>query len=177
LVKAEKAANATGARALGFADAHGVVDRIRGGGVDGLIVLGHDLLDPAYLGDPAALAHLDTVIVLDTHRSELERVAHVLLPVRVAAEKSGTLTNHAGRVQRVVSAVEPAFESYAEGEVLAKLGAALRLDGFDGKWDAREVSRSLGASNPAFVGIDHASVGEQGRELATVLASGTGTRV
>jgi len=173
LIKAEKAANATGARALGFADAAGVVDRIRGGGVEALIALGHDVLDPAYLGGEAALAGLDTVIVLDTHRSELERVAHVLLPVRVAAEKHGTLTNHAGRVQRVRPAVEPAFEAYADGEVLAKLGARLGLAGFDGKWDVRAVSRALGRECPAFVGVDVESVGDEGRSLATVVAGAT----
>jgi len=47
LVEEEKGANAAGARALGFADASGVVDRLRGGGVDGLVILGHDLLDAA----------------------------------------------------------------------------------------------------------------------------------
>ena len=167
-MKAEKAPNAAGARALGFADANGLVDRIRGGGVDGLVVMGHDLLDPAYIGEPAALTHLDTVIVLDTHRSEMERVAHVVLPVRHAAEKSGTLTNHEGRVQRVCPAVEPAWEAYAEGEVLARLGASLGLGGFEGKWDVRAVSRELAAHVPAFAGKDLGSVGDLGELLADV---------
>ena len=166
LVKAEKAANAAGARALGFVDANGLVDRIRGGGIDGLIVMGHDLLDPAYVGEPAALSHLDTVIVLDTHRSEMERVAHVVLPVRHAAEKSGTLTNHDGRVQRVHPALEPAWEAYADGEVLARLGASLGFEGFERKWDVRAVSRELAAELPAFAGKDLGSVGELGKPLA-----------
>jgi len=166
LVKAEKAANAAGARALGFVDANGLVDRIRGGGIDGLIVMGHDLLDPAYVGEPAVLSHLDTVIVLDTHRSEMERVAHVVLPVRHAAEKSGTLTNHDGRVQRVHPALEPAWEAYADGEVLARLGASLGFEGFERKWDVRAVSRELAAELPAFAGKDLGSVGELGKPLA-----------
>jgi predicted molibdopterin-dependent oxidoreductase YjgC len=166
LVKAEKVANAAGARALGFGDAQAVVDRVRGGGVDALIVLGHDLLDPGYAGDPSVLSHLDTVIVLDTHRSELERVAHVLLPVRHAAEKAGTLTNHSGRAQRIQPAVEPAWEASADGEILARLGAALGLTGFDGKWDVRSVSRELGAL-PGFAGADLASVGDLGRPLSS----------
>jgi len=166
LVKAEKVANAAGARALGFGDAQAVVDRVRGGGVDALIVLGHDLLDPGYAGDPSVLSHLDTVIVLDTHRSELERVAHVLLPVRHAAEKAGTLTNHSGRAQRIQPAVEPAWEASADGEILARLGAALGLTGFDGKWDVRSVSRELGAL-PGFAGADLAGVGDLGRPLSS----------
>jgi predicted molibdopterin-dependent oxidoreductase YjgC len=96
-------------------------------------------------------------------------VAHVLLPVRVAAEKHGTLTNHAGRVQRVRPAVEPAFEAYAEGWLLARLGAALGLPGWDGRFDAREVSKALSASVPAFAGIDLDSLGDGGRPLAAGL--------
>ncbi len=166
LVKAEKAANAAGARALGFGEIGPLLDRVRGGGIEALIVLGHDLLDPALLGGHEALARLDTVILLDTHHSDLERVAQVVFPARHAAEKHGTLTNHAGRVQRVRPAVEPSFEAYAEGQVLARLGAALGLEGFDGKFDVRAVSRGLGALAPAFSGIDIESVGDGGRPLA-----------
>ena len=101
LIKPEKAANGAGARALGFEDAASLCERIRAGDVAGLIVLGHDLLGADYLGGVEPLAKLDTLIVLDTHASDLQRVAHVLFPTRVAAEKHGTLTNHAGRVQRV----------------------------------------------------------------------------
>ena len=63
-------------------------------------------------------------------RASLERVAHVVFPARHPAERAGTLTNHAGLVQRVEPAVEPPFEAYCEGEVLAALGAALGLPGF-----------------------------------------------
>ncbi|MCZ6784176.1 MAG: 2Fe-2S iron-sulfur cluster-binding protein [Proteobacteria bacterium] len=132
LVKEEKAANAAGARALGFEDAAPLVERIRGGGVDGIVMLGHDLLDPAYLGGIEALQKLDTVIWIDTHQSDLRHVAHVVLPGRHAAEKRGTLTNHAGRVQHLQPAVEPTFEAHAEGETLERIGRALGLTGFGG---------------------------------------------
>jgi NADH-quinone oxidoreductase subunit G len=169
LVKAEKAANGAGARALGFGDAASVVERIRGGGVEGLILLGHDLLDPRYLGGVEELARLDTLIVLDAFHSEIERVAHVMLSARVPAEKWGTLTNHAGRVQRVRPAVEPSFEAHAEGWILARLGRALGLPGWDGRFDAREVSKALAASVPAFAGIDLDTAGDDGRPLTTGL--------
>jgi NADH-quinone oxidoreductase subunit G len=162
LIKAEKAANAAGARALGFADPGRILERVRGGGVDAAIVLGHDLLDEAFLGDAAALANLDTVILLDTHHSDLERVAYVVFPTRHATEKSGTLTNHAGRVQRTLQAIEPGFESYAEGDVLRRLGAALGLAGFESAYDPRAVSREIASSVPAFAGIDLDSLGDEG---------------
>ena len=90
----------------------------------------------------------------------------MLLPARVAAEKWGTLTNHAGRVQRVQPAVEPVVEALAEGEWLARLGAALGLPGFDGRFEPREVAKQLSASVPAFAGVDQDSVGDAGRPLA-----------
>jgi NADH-quinone oxidoreductase subunit G len=166
LVKEEKAVNAAGARALGFGDVAALVERIRGGGIDALIALGHDLLDEEALGGAEALEGLDAVIALDSHASALERVAHVLFPTRVAAEKHGTLTNFAGRVQRVRPAVEPSWTAVSEGEILARLGAALGLDGFDGRFDVREVGKALSAALPSFEGIDLETVGDAGRPLA-----------
>jgi anaerobic selenocysteine-containing dehydrogenase len=83
----------------------------------------------------------------------------------VAAEKWGTLTNHAGRVQRVRPAVAPSWDAASEGEWLSRLGAALGLPGFSARYDAREVSRALAASVPAFAGADLDSVGDSGRPL------------
>jgi NADH-quinone oxidoreductase subunit G len=166
LIEAEKAANAVGARAMGFGDAALVVDRIKSGGVEAVVVLGHDILDERYLGGTRELSSLDTVIVLDLRQSELHHVAHVVFPTRHTAEKRGTLTNFAGRVQRVQPVVEPAWGAHAEGEVLAKLGAAMKLAGFDGSYDPGEVSRDLARTQPAFAGIDLDSVGRGGRVLA-----------
>ena len=94
----------------------------------------------------------------------------MIFPVRHAAEKYGTLTNHTGRVQRLVPAVEPAWEAYSDGEVLARLGAALGLDGFDGSFDVRAVSKQLSQTVPAFAGIALASVGDEGLPLRGALA-------
>ena len=152
LIHAEKAANAAGGRALGFGEPRPVLERIRGGGARVLIALGHDVLGAGLVEDPELFARLDTVILLDTHHSALERVAHVIFPARHAAEKLGSLTNHAGRVQRVEPGVEPPFEAYAEGEVLARIGFALGLPGFDEPWDPRGASKALSESVPAFLG-------------------------
>jgi predicted molibdopterin-dependent oxidoreductase YjgC len=94
-------------------------------------------------------------------------VAHVLFPTRVAAEKHGTLTNHAGRVQKVEPAVEPAFDARNEGEVLAAIGHALGLPGFDGHYDAHEASKALAQSVPAFAGASLDAVGPGGAALGS----------
>ena len=160
LIHGEKGANAAGARALGFGPAAPVVERLGSGALDGLIVLGHDLLHD--LEGAESLASLDTVVVLDSHASELQRVAHVLLPTRVAAEKHGSLTNCDGRVQKVVPAVEPGFDARSEGAVLAALGAALGLPGFDEGFDPHQVSKALAEGTPAFAGASLDALGEGG---------------
>jgi len=170
LVKEEKAANAAGARALGFGDARPVLERLRGGGLRALLALGHDVLAPEYLGSPEPLTALESVIVLDTHRSELERAAHVVLPVRHAAEKAGTLVNHAGRVQRLVAGVEPPFEAYADGEVLARLATAMGFPGFSGGYDVQAISRALASEESAFARCDFASLPAAGLPLANAIS-------
>ncbi len=166
LIEAEKAANASGARELGFDVTGAIADRVRSGGVDAAIVFGHDILDAQFLGGTDALATLDTLIVLDLHQSELHHVADVVIPTLHAAEKDGTLTNSAGRVQRVRRAHEPAWPAWSEGSVISLLGAALGLAGFDGSWDVAAVSAELARSQPRFAGIDLASVGRGGRNIA-----------
>jgi NADH-quinone oxidoreductase subunit G len=152
LVKPEKAPNAAGARALGFAE-----DGAPGQGGLG-IALGHEY-------DAAALAGLDALILIDTHDSELARRADVALPARSFLEKDGSFTNHARRAQRFALAVEPRFEACAGGEWLVRIAAAAGLPGWRAHWDAREVSRELARSLPAFAGADLDALGAGGREL------------
>jgi NADH-quinone oxidoreductase subunit G len=166
LLKAEKAANAEGARLLGWDDARPVIAALRAGQVKALVCMGHDALHAQHLGGIDALAGLDTLVVLDTHASPLLRAAHVVLPARHAAEKHGTLVNHAGRVQRVRPAVEPTFEAWSDGEVAARIGAELGLPGFDGKWDVAAAARLAASYVPKLAGRDAASVGDQGLPLA-----------
>jgi NADH-quinone oxidoreductase subunit G len=174
LITEEKAANAAGARALGFGDAASVVERIRAGGIDALVVLGHDLLDGGYLDAASDLEALDTLILIDTHHSPLERIAHVVLPARHTAEKHGTLTNHAGRVQRVCPAVESPFEAHSEGDTISRIAVGLGLAGFAPgsapgsapEWNPRSVSKQLAEAVPAFDGNDLDSLGDLGRPLS-----------
>ena len=55
-----------------------------------------------------------------------------------------------------------------DGFVIAHLGVALGLEGFEARFDAREVCKALASANPAFAGIDLDAVGDGGRPLAGV---------
>ena len=153
LIKAEKAPNAAGARALGFEESEDPI-----GPASVALVLGH--ATPA-----AAFDGVDTLVLVDTHHSELVARAQIALPARSFAEREGSFTNHARRVQRFAPVVEPGFEAWAEGEVLRQIAAAAGLSGGEGRFDPREVGKRLSQAVAAFEGIELESVGAQGREL------------
>jgi NADH-quinone oxidoreductase subunit G len=153
LIKEEKAPNAAGARALGFSETTGPLPAARVA-----IALGHDL-------PPEAFAGVEQLILIDTHTSPLLDRAAVALPARSFAEKLGSFTNAAGRVQRFVPLVEPRFEARAEGELLLEVARAAGLVGDDVSWDPVEVSRELAAQVPAFAGNDLATLDDQGSPL------------
>ena len=111
-----------------------------------LVVLGHDLVGPGLLEEAGALAGLDTLIVLDTHHSGLERVAHVVFPVRHPAERDGTLTNHAGRVQRVEPAVEPRVRGLLRGRDPRRARSGARAPGLRRRLRRAGGGRELGPS-------------------------------
>jgi NADH-quinone oxidoreductase subunit G len=154
LVKAEKAPNASGARALGFVESDGPV-----GPAAVALVIGHTLPDDAFEG-------VETLILLDTESCLLAERADVVLPARSFAEKEGTFTNHANRVQRFYPIVEPTFEALPEGEILQRIAVAAGLAGWSETYDVHEVSKRLSETVAAFDGINLGSIDDQGRELA-----------
>ena len=118
-----------------------------------LVVLGHDLLGDGYLGGRGrALSDLDTVIVLDTHVSELARDRHVLLP-RGSPPRS---TARSRTTPAVVQRVQPGRRARMGGPLRGR-GPVARprrrpgLAGFDGSFDAHEMSQALadGRSRPS----------------------------
>ena len=131
LIKAEKAANAAGARALGFGDPAPVVAGIRAGAVRALVVLGHDLLLPAFLGGARALAGLDARdpprhAPLGAASAPPTWCSRRAIPPSARA-RSPTTPASCSASRRPSSR---AFEAFCEGEILAELGAALGLPGF-----------------------------------------------
>ena len=154
LIKAEKAPNATGARALGFRESS---DSLGSAAV--AIVLGHGLPE-------AAFGSVERIILIDTHASPFAKRAHVQLPAAHCAEKEGTFTNHAKRVQRFRPIVAPTFEAWPEGDVLHQIAVELGLEGFEARYSVRGVSKRLAESVPAFAEVDLDGLPDEGRELA-----------
>ena len=79
-------------------DTAGIIAAAAAGDIDALVVGG---VDPADLGDPAAVAALEKafVVSLELRESAVTAVADVVLPVAAQAEKVGTYVNWEGRVR------------------------------------------------------------------------------
>jgi NADH-quinone oxidoreductase subunit G len=164
LIQAEKAPNATGARAMGIGgleEARAALARCARGDVRAMVLLGSDLLladERAKVLD--ALSHVETIVLVDTHESEISRIAHVVLPAQSFAEKEGTMTNGKGRVQRIRPAVRPVGESRPEWEILSLLAARMGQP-FPYRSPV-EVLKELSNEVPAFLGVSPESVGNRG---------------
>ena len=112
----------------GGADATAMLDG--SAGVRGLIVLGGD----------APVDRADTLIVFASHLTAAAQQADIVLPIAVATEEEGTLTNFAGRVQRLrrgpalPGSVEPAW--YAVKELAGALGQPIPVTSPEQVWEA-----------------------------------------
>jgi predicted molibdopterin-dependent oxidoreductase YjgC len=82
----------------------------------------------------------------------------------VHVERDGTFTNHAGRVQRFWPNVSPYEASRPAWAALAGVTAA--LGGGATPASAAESFLSLADGVPAFAGLTHETVGDQGAWLA-----------
>ncbi len=94
----------------------------------------------------AALAGSELNIVLSAYRSEeMQRYAHVLLPVAPFTETSGTFVNAEGRWQSFEGTVPPPGEARPAWKVLRVLGNQLDLAQFDylASTDIRDEVRTL----------------------------------
>ncbi len=152
LIKEEKAPNAEGARMLGFEESTGSLSGSLA------LVLGQTL-------PSSALDGVDRVILIDTHHSVLVDTADVVLPARSFAEKPGTFTNHARRIQRFLPFVEPAFECRAEGELVTQISELAGIDGFTATYDPFEVSKRMADELALFGGAHLGSLDDKGQEL------------
>jgi NADH-quinone oxidoreductase subunit G len=171
LIKAEKAANARGARDVGVRPAPGgltaaeILAACAAGGVKALLVVGSaDLLavhgEEAVLG---AVGKVETVITQDSNRSALTDRAHIVLPGLTWAEKDGTFTNQAGRVQRIRRAMTPPEGMLSDGEIFVRLAARVRdaqapTVGFD----ARATFAQIAAAVPAYRDMTLNALGSHG---------------
>jgi len=160
-LRVERAANATGARALGFVEVADFAATIREG--EALLVVGDSLdhIDPALVAKAGAVVYVGTSLPL-----VLQDRALVVLPATNIMEEEGTLTNLRGRVQRFLQAKAAPGVARPTWYVLADL-----LSGVGGNGSfylPAEVFAALSSTHAAFVGLDYESLGLRGLPLPSV---------
>ena len=171
LIQPEKAANARGASDLGISPGEGgkglaeVLAAAAAGDIKVLYVVGsgdlESLTEPEVL--QAALDKVETLIVQDSNRSATTDRAAIVLPGQVWAEKDGSFTNHAGRVQRIRRAMKPSPDAYCDGGLFTRLQA--RLEGKDPSsagFDARRSLEAIAGSVAGYEGLSLERLGSLG---------------
>jgi NADH-quinone oxidoreductase subunit G len=170
LIKPEKAANARGARDVGLQPGAGgvglpaMLEAAINGSLRVLYVCGPDLWDTADRQlIEKAIERLDCLIVQDISRSLLAERAHIVLPSLTFAEKTGTFTNHAGRVQRLHRACAAPDDQPSDGDIFSRVLGKVS----EGRWafDPVAVLEEIAASVPAYAGITYDAVGPLGWEV------------
>ena len=145
-------------------DAQAILEGAKSGDLRVLLIVGSEdaarVLGEAGIKD--AVAKLDALIVVDTNRSALTDAATVVLPGLVWAEKDGSFTNHAGRVQRIRQAMEPHAGLEPEGALFARLAALVARSSAPAAYDAGATLREIAAAVPAFAGIGFDTLGSAG---------------
>lgn len=134
LLTAERLPNGRGVLEAGFAPRLPALDEIAA--ADVLLVFGPYLSE--HFSEEAlarAWAGIPSKFLFSAHEGPLDRLADIVFPVAVPAEKSGTYINVDGTRQTFAQAVKPAAGVAAESAILAGLANLLALDAGGG--DAR----------------------------------------
>lgn len=99
-----------------------------------------------------ALGKLEFLVVQDLFLTETAKLARVVLPAASFAEKEGTFTNAERRVQRLLTAAEPAGKSLPDWKILAEVGRRMDLRGYS---SPREVLQEINELVPIYGGITY----------------------
>ena len=125
LLRADKAANTQGLKALGLAPSAALGEKIAAGAIKTLVLINpfNGLLSAALAPIKDAALKAANLIVIDHSETEYSKAAGVVLPSATFAEKNGTFTNYAGKVQRINQAFAPLGSAREDFDILSALAA------------------------------------------------------
>ena len=159
-LRAERAANATGAALFGFTD---VIAPSAGLGANDLVIV----VDAG--STLPTIPHGVRVIVIGTTLdAALAGDVVAALPVCNFAEEDGTFTNLRGRVQRFLQAKAPPAQVRPSYAVVSDLAATLGAGSYPAL--ASDIFATLATTVPAFAGLSYRALGLQGGPAALPVA-------
>ncbi|HQT96464.1 MAG TPA: 2Fe-2S iron-sulfur cluster-binding protein [Thermodesulfobacteriota bacterium] len=165
LIQADKNPNSRGAQLLGIpggAAFDALVSKIAGGGIDALLVFGNVVGALSEEETAALLANVPFVVQVGTNEGPVSKAATAVLPSASVAERGGTFTNHAGRVQRFRFGFPARGKAKNPIEILVSLGNRLGA-GWDFAGEASVFNAIAGTEAP-FAGMSYDSIGMFGQE-------------
>ncbi len=168
-LRAERAANATGARLLGYRDAS---EGLASSSADDTLLVLDDVLEGA-LGEriAALLAGAAHVVHIGTTLPDVIAArVDVALPITNHTEEEGTFTNLRGRVQRFLQARTAPGLARPSWFVLSDL--AERLGAGTGAYSAADVFASLAGHHASFAGLSYATLALRGLPVVDAEAHG-----
>jgi len=151
-LRAERAANHTGAALLGFSESDAPVVSLGAG--DLLLVV------DAATAVASVPSGVDVIVIGTLLTDALASLALVALPIANYAEEDGTFTNLRGRVQRFLQAKAPPAQARPSYRALADV--AQRVGAGEYPMLAGDVFHKLANGVPAFAGMSYRSLGLQG---------------
>jgi NADH-quinone oxidoreductase subunit G len=167
-LRAERAANVTGAEMLGFTKTDTPLASIGSGDV--VVIVDHALTDDDLAAANRASA---TVVIGTTLPAGLTNVVAVL-PITNFTEEEGTFTNLRGRVQRFLQAkaapglARPSW--YVLADLLNSLGEATEY------FVPSDVFSALAASHAEFAGLSYDTLGLRGLPVVNAAQAAGGAR-
>ena len=139
---------------------------IAAGRIKALLVLGGE--DVVAAGIPAAcLAQLEILIASAILPNETTRAAHVVLPGAGFAEKSGSMVNVHGRLQRFSRSIAPPGQAREEWMILRDLREI--VTGGNSLHSIEDIWKSMVTAIPVFAGLSWGKIGDQGVDLTHFL--------
>lgn len=163
LIKEDKNPNSEGARRVGIPEDRfeQIVRGIEGGRFRALLLFGSVLGDLSEEETEALLSRVPFVAQVGTNEGAVSRAARAVLPSASFAERGGTFTNFAGRVQRFRMGFPPRGKARNDIEIL--LGLADRLGGAWTFAGEAQVFRALAHAAAPFAGMTYESLGPEGQ--------------
>ena len=125
------------------------------GSLKAMFIMGQDLVatEPNQTEVIKNLNNLDFLVCQEIFLTETAKLADVVLPGAVWAEKDGTFACSERRIQLIRKAVEPPGEAKADWEILCLLSAAL---GYPLQYASpAEIYEEIARLSPPFGGISH----------------------
>ncbi len=132
-----------------------IIDAAYKGSIKGLYIMGENpmLSDPNINHVKEGLKRLEFLVVQDIFLTETAKLADVVLPGASFAEKDGTFTNTARRIQRIKQAIDPIGGCWPDWQIICDLS---RRMGYQMNYNSpQQIMEEIAELTPSYGGIHY----------------------